>query len=176
MIDFSLQSVYNSIQLLRMSFLCSPAECIDQFQIPQKELYMYQQITIIGNVGRDPEMRYTPSGVPVTNFSVAVNESWTSEDGQRHDKTIWFRVSAWRRQAEICNQYLTKGRRVLVVGEMQEPNVWTDQSGSPRAGLDMTARLVRFLNTRAESEALASDTDQAGESAAPAGSEEDIPF
>ncbi len=137
---------------------------------------MYQQITIIGNLGRDPEMRYTPSGVPVTSFSVAVNESWTSEDGQRQDKTIWFNVSAWRRQAEICNQYLTKGRRVLVVGRLQEPYIYTDQNGNPRASLQITAQEVRFLSTRAESEALATDTDQAGESSAPAGSEEDIPF
>ena len=176
MIDFSLQSVYNSTQLLRMSFLCSPAECIDQFQIPQKELYMYQQITILGNVGRDPEMRYTPSGVAVTNFSVAVNRRWTREDGQQQEETIWFRVSAWQRQAEICNQYLTKGQRVLVVGRMQESSIWTDQNGNPRASLQITAQNVQFLSTRAESEALATDTDQAGESSAPAGSEEDIPF
>ena len=65
---------------------------------------MYQQITLIGNLGRDPEMRYTPSGVAVTSFSVAVNRSWTGQDGQRQDKTTWFRVSAWRRQAETCNQ------------------------------------------------------------------------
>lgn len=137
---------------------------------------MYQQITIIGNLGHDPEMRYTPSGVPVTNFSVAVGRRWTREDGQQEEETIWFRVSAWRRQAEICNQYLTKGQRVLVVGRLQEPNIWTDQNGSARASLQITAQDVRFLNTRAESEALASDTDQAGESAAPAGNEEDIPF
>ena len=137
---------------------------------------MYQQITIIGNLGRDPEMRYTPSGVAVTNFNVAVSRRWTREDGQQEEETIWFRVSAWQRQAEICNQYLTKGQRVLVVGRLQEPNIWTDQNGSARASLQITAQDVRFLNTRAESEALASDTDQAGESSAPAGNEEDIPF
>ena len=82
---------------------------------------MYQQITLIGNLGRDPEMRYTPSGVPVTNFSIAVSRSWTGNDGQRQEKTVWFRVAAWQRQAETCNQYLTKGQRVLVVGEMEEP-------------------------------------------------------
>jgi len=137
---------------------------------------MYQQITIIGNLGQNPEMRYTPSGVPVTSFGVAVNRRWTHEDGQQQEETIWFNVSAWRRQAEICNQYLTKGQRVLVVGRMQEPYIWTDQNGNPRGSLQITAQEVRFLNTRAESEALASDMDQSGESSAPAGSEEEIPF
>ena len=81
------------------------------------------------NLGRDPEMRYTPSGVAVTNFSVATSRSWTGQDGQRQEKTVWFRVAAWRGLAETCNQYLTKGQRVLVVGEVEEPNTWTDQRG-----------------------------------------------
>ncbi len=100
------------------------------------------------------------------------------EDGQQaRTETIWFNVSAWRRQAEICNQYLTKGRRVLVVGRLQEPYIYTDQNGNrARESTDNSARRSSFLSTRAESEALATDTDQAGESSAPAGSEEDIPF
>ncbi len=149
---------------------------------------MYQQITLIGNLGRDPVMRYTASGVPVTSFSVAVSRSWTGSDGQRQEKTTWFSVTAWQRLAETCNQYLTKGQRVLVVGEIEEPNIWTDQSGAPRAGLNLRAQTVRFLNTRAESEALAGGVDQAGEQPAgqtassvnesapePSG-EDDIPF
>ena len=147
---------------------------------------MYQQITLIGNLGRDPEMRYTPSGVAVTNFSVATSRSWTGQDGQRQEKTVWFRVAAWRRLAETCNQYLTKGQRVLVVGELEEPSTWTDQAGNTRASLEITARTVRFLNTRAESEALASGMGQSGGQDAPMGDgpdgdpapggEEDIPF
>lgn len=147
---------------------------------------MYQQITLVGNLGRDPEMRYTPSGVAVTNFSVATSRSWTGQDGQRQEKTVWFRVAAWRGLAETCNQYLTKGQRVLVVGEVEEPNTWTDQEGNTRASLEVTARTVRFLNTRAESEALAGGWGQAGGQGAPAGGgadggavaggEEDIPF
>ncbi len=148
---------------------------------------MYQQITLIGNLGRDPEMRYTPSRVAVTSFSVAVNRSWTGQDGQRQDKTTWFRVSAWRRMAETCNQYLTKGQRVLVVGEVEEPSTWTDREGNTRASLEVTARNVQFLSTRAESEALADGGW--GQSAGPGepagggtgaeampGGEEDIPF
>ena len=155
---------------------------------------MYQQITLIGNLGRDPEMRYTASGVPVTNFSVATSQSWTGSDGQRQEKTVWFRVTVWRKQAESCNQYLTKGQRVLVVGEMEEPYVWTDDTGNARASLQMTARNVQFLNTRAESQALAAGASQGGgrdggagqdggmdqgggpASDAGASSEEDIPF
>ncbi len=111
---------------------------------------MYQQITLVGNLGQDPEMRYTASGVPVTNFSVATSRTWTGTDGQRQEKTVWFRVTAWRRLAETCNEYLSKGRRVLVVGEMEEPNIWTDQGGNTRADLQLTARDVHFLSTRSE--------------------------
>ncbi len=147
---------------------------------------MYQQITLVGNLGRDPEMRYTPSGVAVTNFSVATSRSWTGQDGQRQEKTVWFRVAAWRGLAETCNQYLTKGQRVLVTGEVEEPSTWTDQEGNTRASLEVTARTVRFLNTRAESEALAAGWGQTGGQDAPVGGgsdgdalpggEEDIPF
>ena len=147
---------------------------------------MYQQITLVGNLGRDPEMRYTPSGVPVTNFSVATSRTWTGPDGQRHEKTVWFKVTAWRRLAETCGEYLTKGQRVLVVGEVEEPNTWTDREGNTRASLDVTAQTVRFLNTRAESEALAGGWGQSEGQGAPAGGgagggamaggEEDIPF
>ncbi len=109
---------------------------------------MYQQITIVGNLGNDPEMRHAPSGDPVTNFSVATLRSWTGQDGQRQEKTVWFRVSVWRRQAETCNQYLSKGQRVLVVGELDEPSVWTDDSGNARASLQVRARNVQFLTPR----------------------------
>ncbi|RME86045.1 MAG: single-stranded DNA-binding protein [Caldilineae bacterium] len=105
---------------------------------------MYQNTIIVGNLGRDPEMRYTPSGVPVTSFSVAVNRRWTGQDGQPQEKTTWFRVTAWRRLAELCNEYLRKGQRVLVEGEV-DASAWTGQDGQPRATLELTARNVRFL-------------------------------
>lgn len=147
---------------------------------------MYQQITLVGNLGRDPEMRYTASGAAVTSFPVATSQRWTGADGQRNEKTIWFRVSAWERQAETCNQYLTKGQRVLVVGEMEEPYVYTDQEGNPRASLQVRARNVQFLNSRAEREAMGVGGGQYGGQSAAAmdgsgldqgpGGEEDIPF
>ncbi len=114
---------------------------------------MYQQITLVGNLGNDPELRHAPSGDPVTSFSVATSRRWTGADGQRQEKTVWFRVAAWQRLAETCSQYLAKGRRVLVVGELEEPSTWTDDSGNVRASLQVRARSVQFLSTRAEADA-----------------------
>lgn len=107
---------------------------------------MFQQVTIIGNLGRDPEMRYTQAGVPVVSFSVATSRSWTGQDGQKNEKTVWFRITAWRRLAEICNEYLRKGNRVFVVGEMEEPGAWNDADGEARASLEVTAQTVKFLS------------------------------
>ena len=104
----------------------------------------YQNTVIVGNVGRDPEMRYTASGTPVTTFSVAVNRRWTGSDGEVKEKTTWFRVTAWSKLAEITNEHLRKGRLVLVDGEI-EASAWMGQDGEPRATLELTARNVRFL-------------------------------
>ncbi len=111
---------------------------------------MYQQITLIGNLGNDPEMRYTPSGVAVASFNLAVNRSWTGQDGQRQDKTTWFRVSVWNKQAETVSQYLSKGRQVLVIGEMEEARAYTDREGNSRASLEVKAQSVRFLGQRGD--------------------------
>lgn len=138
---------------------------------------MYQQITLIGNLGRDPEMRYTPTGLPVTSFTMAVSRNWVGQDGQRQEKTIWFRVTAWRKLAETASQYLTKGSKVLVVGELEEPNAYTDREGQPRASLEVTAQTIRFLSTRGEGGAApvgASGASMADNG--PAMSDEDIPF
>jgi len=132
---------------------------------------MYQQITIIGNLGRDPEMRYTPSGVPVTNFSVAVGKRWTGQDGTQQEKTLWFRVTAWRKLAETCNEYLRKGRQVMVVGEV-DASAYTAQDGTPRAALEITARDVRFLGSAAQG----GEYEASSLRDAPATEEEDIPF
>ncbi len=110
---------------------------------------MYQQVVIVGNLGSDPEMRFTPSGIPVTSFSVAVNRRWTDSNGEQREKTTWFRVTAWRRLAELCNQYLSKGRLVLVEGEI-DASAWLDNQGNPRATLELTARKVKFLGGRGE--------------------------
>ncbi|MDE0463283.1 MAG: single-stranded DNA-binding protein [Caldilineaceae bacterium] len=109
---------------------------------------MYQQITLVGNLGADPELRYMQDGTPVTSLRIATNRRWSSQDGTTQEETVWFRVSVWARQAEACNQYLSKGQRVLVVGEMREPSTWTDQEGNARASLEVRARNVQFLSPR----------------------------
>ncbi len=120
---------------------------------------MYQKITIVGNLGRDPEMRYTPSGQAVTNLNVATNRQYTSNSGERVKETTWFRVSVWGKQAEACNQYLKSGSKVLVEGRMQQdketggPRIWTRNDGSPGASFEITAQTVRFLSTRQEDQA-----------------------
>ncbi len=118
---------------------------------------MWQRITIVGNLGSDPEMRYTPSGVPVTSFSVAVNRKVKLQDGTLQEKTTWFRVTAWRQLAENCSQYLSKGRPVLIEGEV-EASAYAAQDGTVRASLELTARDVRFLGGRSDAPAAGAGT------------------
>ena len=137
---------------------------------------MYQTIIIVGNLGRDPEMRYTPGGQAVTNFSVATSRKYTGSDGTLVSETVWFRVSAWGKQAETCNQYLHKGSRVLVEGRLVPdnatggPRIWTRQDGTPAASFEVSANTVRFLSARGEEDsgAQASEPGQVAE--------DDIPF
>jgi single-strand DNA-binding protein len=143
---------------------------------------MYHTLILVGNVGRDPEMRYTPSGQPVTSFSVATNRQYTSNNGEQVKETVWFRVTTWGKQAETCNQYVKKGSKVLVEGRLTPdassggPRIWTDQSGNPRASFEVTASTVRFLSSRGESDSSSSGAGggEAGFVGAP--SEDDIPF
>jgi single-strand DNA-binding protein len=121
---------------------------------------MYQKITIVGNLGRDPEMRYTPGGQAVTNLNIATNRQYTSNSGERVKETTWFRVSVWGKQAESCNQYLKSGSKVLVEGRMNQdketggPRIWTRNDGSPGASFEITAQTVRFLSSRQEDQAM----------------------
>ena len=145
---------------------------------------MYQQITLIGNLGNDPEMRYTPGGVPVVSFNLAVNKSWTTQEGQRQDRTTWFRVTAWRKTAEIVSQYLTKGRQVMVIGEVEDARAYVDKDGNSRASLEVTAQVIKFLGNRGDMPMMGGEPSMAGAAAGPmdAGSgggelsDEDIPF
>lgn len=133
---------------------------------------MYQRTILIGNLGDDPKMRYTPSGTPVTSFPVAVNQRWTDADGNPQERTTWFRVNAWARMAEVCNQYLTKGRLVMVEGEVSASS-WVSQDGEARATLEVKARTVKFLGRGHSDEA-----DEAEPVAVPAEAsvEADVPF
>jgi single-strand DNA-binding protein len=138
---------------------------------------MYHTLIIVGNLGRDPEMRYTPSGQAVTNFNVATNRQYTGSDGNQVKETIWFRVSTWGKTAETCNQYLKKGSKVLVEGRLVPdpatggPRLWQRQDGTNAASFEVSANTVRFLSSRGEE-----DTSyEAGESHMAAESDE-IPF
>ena len=120
---------------------------------------MYQSVTVIGHLGRDPEMRYTSSGVAVTNFSVATSRKWTDAAGAAQEKTTWFKVSAWRKLAETCNQYLHKGQLVMVEGEI-DASAWTGQDGTAKATLELTARTVKFLSKGGEAQQEAAAEDE----------------
>ncbi|HSF80463.1 MAG TPA: single-stranded DNA-binding protein [Anaerolineales bacterium] len=138
---------------------------------------MYHTILIVGNLGRDPEMRYTPGGQAVTNFSVATNRQYTASDGTPVKETIWFRVSTWGKQAETCNTYLRKGSKVLVEGRLIPdqasggPRIWTRQDGTPAASFEISAGTVRFLSSRGEAEGDLPFGDAPGSAG-----DDDIPF
>ncbi len=140
---------------------------------------MYQRLVLVGNLGRDPEMRYTPNGTAVTSLSVATSRKYTTADGQHKDETIWFRVSVWGKQAEPCNQYLTKGSRVLVEGKLVPdenggPRIWTGSDGKPRASFEVRADSVQFMSTKREG-AAASGAPNAAPGAAPEAAMEEQP-
>lgn len=128
---------------------------------------MYQHITIVGRLGRDPEMRYTPSGQAVTSFSVATDRQYTDANGQKVKETTWFRVSVWGKQAESANAYLKKGSTVLVDGRLTcdpktgGPRVWKRDDGTESASFEIAASTVRFLSSK-------------GDGAQPEG--DDVPF
>jgi len=135
---------------------------------------MFQQLILIGNLGTEPEMRYTASGIPVTNFNMAVTRRWTNAEGQAQEKTTWFRINLWRRQAEIASQYLAKGHRVMIVGEVDNARPWTDRDGNMRATIEVTATELRLMESRASNgngdhEAVAAEP-------APVGDEARVPF
>lgn len=113
------------------------------------------KITLIGNVGSDPEMRYTPNGKAVTSFRMATNYRYMGSDGERKEETEWFRVSVWGKQAESCNQFLSKGRRVYVEGRLHSSS-WEGQDGQMRTSLEVSANRVIFLD-RAAAVSLAED-------------------
>lgn len=124
------------------------------------------KVMIIGRLGRDPEMRYTPSGRPVTTFSVATSRSWNTADGERRTETEWFNVVAWGSLAEICKQYLSKGQLVYVEGRLQT-RYYDDAEGNKKVSTEIVANEMIMLSERRESE-IASDIE--------AGEEDEFPF
>jgi len=108
----------------------------------------YNKVILIGRLGRDPELRYTPSGTPVVNFPLATSETYTDKDGNRQEKTEWHRIVVWAKQAESVANYLSKGRLVLVEGSLQTRK-WTDNQGQDRYTTEIKAQRVVFLDSQA---------------------------
>ncbi len=105
------------------------------------------KVILIGNIGADPELRYTPSGTAVTNFNLATNENWTDSSGERQERTEWHRIVVWGRLAEICNQYLRKGSKVYIEGRLQTRS-WEGQDGVKRYTTEVVARDMQMLDSR----------------------------
>jgi single-strand DNA-binding protein len=135
----------------------------------------FHTIIIVGNLGRDPEMRYAPNGNAVTSLNVASNRTYTDSSGERIKETTWFRVSVWGKQAENANTYLQKGSSVLIEGDLRpdketgNPRTFTRADGSTGASYEVTARTVRFLTTRGAGADSTSDSGSGG-------TDEEIPF
>jgi len=136
---------------------------------------MYESnVTIIGNVGREPEMRYLPSGIPVTDFSVAVNKSYTRDDGTKVESTKWYKITCWRKLAEVTAQYLHKGRLVAVEGEVSA-EAYTNKEGKATPVLKIEAKTVKFLGSKEGGEGAAAGFTGEEIAGAMEGSD-DIPF
>ena len=135
---------------------------------------MYHKLTLIGNLGRDPELRFAPSGQAVANFSMATTEKWTGSDGQVQERTIWWRVSAFGKQAETIKQYLGKGSKVYVEGRLQAdsktggPRIFERNDKTSGSSFEVTAQTVKFLS--------AVDSHKAKDELEPVGDLDQIPF
>jgi single-strand DNA-binding protein len=128
------------------------------------------KVILIGRVGRDPEVRYIPSGVPVATFSVATDESFKSKNGEQQQHTEWHKVVAWNKLAEICGEYLTKGKLVYIEGSIRSRQ-WEDQSGNKRTSYEIIARNMQMLGSRSDSERAAAGASRPA--ASPAQSSEE---
>ena len=142
------------------------------------------KIMVIGNLGRDPEMRYTPSGNPVTNFSIATSRTYTTSEGEKREETEWFTVVAWTRLAEQCNQFLTKGRRIYVEGRLHSRS-YEGRDGQTRFVNEIIANNVLFLDQATDTgmpespegaETAPEGAGTAPEGAGTATEAEDLPF
>jgi len=134
----------------------------------------FNKVILVGNLGRDPELRYTPQGTPVCSFTMATNERRKDKAGEMQDQTTWFKVTLWGRQAETASQYLTKGRQVYIEGRLRVEE-YTDRDGKPRHSLEVNGTDMQFIGGRAD-EAIAAKPP-AGEPVERAEMpDDDIPF
>jgi single-strand DNA-binding protein len=138
------------------------------------------KVILVGNLGRDPELRYTQGGTPVANFTMATTDRWNDQSsGERRERTEWHRIVVWGKQAEIANEYLRKGRQVYVEGSLQTRE-WTDKEGAKRKTTEVKAQLFQMLGRPGDREAAPSSPEPAHSVAEPAGGagfdDDDIPF
>lgn len=135
----------------------------------------FNKIVIVGHLGRDPEIRYTPQGTAVCNISIATTEKRKGRDGESQDATTWFRVTLWGRQAEVANQYLSKGKQVYIEGRLRQDE-YTDREGNRRQTLEVTATDLQFLSSARDSAEGQSSAPDAGPPPAGNPDDDDIPF
>lgn len=133
------------------------------------------KVMVIGHLGRDPEMRYTPSGRPVTTFTVAVSRSWNTADGERRSETEWFNVVAWGNLAEICKQYLHKGQQVYIEGRLQTRQ-WEDKEGQKHKNVEVVANEMMMLGDRRDNNKQGDEMDQEDDLSEPIADEDEFPF
>jgi len=133
------------------------------------------KVMVIGHLGRDPEMRYTPSGRPVTTFTVAVSRSWNTADGERRSETEWFNIVAWGNLAEICKQYLHKGQQVYIEGRLQTRQ-WEDKEGQKHKNVEVVANEMMMLGDRRDNSKKSDETDQEEDQSEPMADEDEFPF
>ena len=144
------------------------------------------KVILIGRLGKDPELKYTPSGTPMAKFSLATDEVFKDQTGEQQRRTEWHNIVAWKRLAEICGEYLTKGKQVYIEGSIRSRQ-WEDQSGNKRTAYDIVAREMKMLGSKADSERPAPDRSAPPPASTPASpdqegavdseiTDEDIPF
>ena len=134
------------------------------------------KVQIIGHLGREPEMRYTPAGKPVTTFTVAVSRTWNTMDGERHSETEWFNIVAWGNLAEICKQYLTKGQQVYIEGRLQSRR-WDDKEGVKHNSVEIVANEMMMLGERRDHNNQAQQTSESAPSEGEmTANEDEFPF
>ena len=133
------------------------------------------KVMVIGHLGKDPEMRYTPSGRPVTTFSVAVSRSWNTADGERRSETEWFNIVAWGNLAEICKQYLHKGQQVYIEGRLQTRR-WEDKEGQRHTSVEVVANEMMMLGDRRDNSGQSQESDETDDQGEPVADEDEFPF
>lgn len=132
------------------------------------EVMSINKVMLIGRLGQDPELKYTPSGAAVCNFSLATTESWADKNGQKQERTEWHRVVVWGKLAELCNQYLAKGRQAFVEGSLQTRS-WDGKDGTKRYTTEINAKSVQFLGGASAGEGRTTSSDRSMDQSRPEG-------